>query len=338
MDSREPNSSARRHSGGVELPDLVVTLAESQWGVVTRAQLLDGGVSAATIRWQVGRRWRSLLPGVLLLEPGLPSRDQQLVAALLSGGPSSWLSGRTAAEWHGLVAGPPTLPVHVMVPFPAVSRRTAWVSVRATSLAHERLVSRGPLRVSCRPRALVDAAAQAPDDSSARAMIISAVQERLVRLDDVQHWIGVRRRNGTVRLKAAVREAASGAWSVPEAELQALCRRSGLFPQLMANPCLLDAQGRPLTTPDVWLDDVALAAMVHSRRFHAERLDWDATVEADSDLRDADVEVIGVTPTAISRRPDAVLQRIVAAHARALRRPRPPVTATPRDWMHRASG
>lgn len=322
----------------MQLPESVVRLAVSQWGVVSRAQLLETGVSAAAIRWHVGRQWRSLLPGIISLDPGLPTRDQQLVAALLTAGPTSWISGRTAAEWHGLMSGPPTLPVQVLVPFPATSRRVAWVSVRATSLTDERLVHRGPLRVSCRPRALVDAAAQAPDESSARALVISAVQERLVRLDDVQHWLGVRRRNGTVRLKHAVRDAATGAWSVPEADLQALVRRSGLFPELMANPCLLDAQGRPLTTPDVWLDDVALAAMVHSRRFHAATLDWDATVEADTDLRDADIEVVGVTPNAISTRPDVVLAQIVKAHARAARRPRPPVTATPRDWMHREPG
>lgn len=279
-----------------------------------------------------------MLLGVLLLGPGLPTYEQRLVAALLAAGPDSWLSGSTAAAWHGLTPPDHSLPVHVMVPFPATSRRIAWASIRATSLTNERLVYRGPLRLSCRPRALVDAAAQAPDESAARAVVIAAVQNRLVRIDDVQHWLGVRRRNGTVRLKLAVREAAAGAWSVPEARLAGLLRRPGGFVSLLANPELVDVAGRPLTTPDVWIDDVGLAVMVHSRRFHAGVLDWDATVEADEDLRDAGIEVVAVTPHAIERRPDDVLSRVRSAHARAAQRPRPPVVATPRDWSRSLSG
>lgn len=322
----------------MELPDHLAVLATAQWGVVTRRQLLDAGIPPAMIRWQTGRRWRSLLPGVILLSPGLPTWDQRLVAALLAAGPNSWLSGVTAAAWHGLVKADNTLPVHVMVPSPATSRRIAWVSIRATSLTNELLVQRGPLRVSCRARSLIDAAAQAHDDDSARALVIAAVQERQVRVDDAQHWLAVRRRNGTLRLKTAVREAAAGLWSVPEAELAAIVRTSGLFPRVMANPVLVDALGRPLTTPDLWIDDVGLAIMVHSRRFHADVLDWDATVDTDEDLRDAGIEVVPVTPTAISRRPDKVLARIRSGHARASQRARPDVTATPRDWMSCPAG
>jgi hypothetical protein len=111
-----------------------------------------------------------------------------------------------------------------------------------------------------------------------------------------RHWLAVRRRNGTVRLKAAVREAAAAFWSVPEADLAKLVRTSGMFPRVMANPALVDVRGRPLTTPDLWIDDVGLAVMIHSRRFHAGVLDGDATVESDEDLRDAGVEVVAVTP------------------------------------------
>jgi hypothetical protein len=322
----------------MQLPDQLLALAEEQWGVVTRRQVLDTGVPPGAIRWQVGRRWRALLPGVLLLSPSLPSGDQRLVAALLAAGDGSWLSGSTAAACHGLIDAGSTSSVHVMVPYPARSRRVGWVSVRATSLLDERLVTRGPLRLSCRPRALVDAAAQAPDDDAAAAMVIRAVQERLVRVDDVQHWLCVRRRNGTVRLKRAVAAAATGAWSMPEAQLGSLLRRCGRFAGLMANPALVDERGRPLTTPDLWDDEVALAIMVHSRQFHAGTLDWDATVDTDEDLRACGIEVVAVTPNAIERHPDKVVARVLAARERAARRPRPPVVAMAREWTARASG
>ena len=315
----------------MELPDFLAEIAARQLGLLTRRQLLEAGVPPGMIRWQTGRRWRSLLPGVILLEPGLPTHEQRLVAAVLAAGPHSWISGSTAAAFHGLDGSPPQLPVRVMVPFPGRSRRIGWVSVRATTLTNERLVHRGPLRVACRPRALVDAAAQAPDDAAARAMVIAAVQERRVRLDDVQHWVAVRRRNGTTRLKAAVRDAASGAWSLPEAELGRLVRSVSVLRGAWANPTLLDDHDRRLTTPDLWCDDVGLAMMVHSRRFHADVLDWEATVDSDEDLREVGIVVVGVTPSAIDRDPDTVVARLLAAHVRASHRPRPAVTALPRD-------
>lgn len=50
--------------------------------------------------------------------------------------------------------------------------------------------------------------------------------------------------------------------------------------------------------------------MVHSREFHGDYLDWEATVDSDEDLRAARVEVVGVTPMAIRRHPRHVLERI----------------------------
>ncbi len=37
-------------------------------------------------------------------------------------------------------------------------------------------------------------------------------------------------------------------------------------------------------TPDAWLDDVAMAVMVHSRQFHDGPDQWDETVSRDGEL------------------------------------------------------
>ncbi|MDN5765270.1 MAG: hypothetical protein L0H96_15790 [Humibacillus sp.] len=321
----------------MQLPDEIRRLAETQFGLVTRAQLNGAGVPPGLTRWHSGDRWRSLLPGVLMLNTGLPSQDQRLMSALLYAGSDSWLAGASALACHSSSMRLASGPVQVYVPYPHRSRRVGWVTIRSTRLTHERLVERGPLRLSCRPRAVVDAAADAIDDRSARAIIVGAVQERVVRLADVEHWVGVRRRNGTVRLKSALREAAAGAWSLPEADLARLLRGSQMFAGLMANPALEDASRRRLTTPDLWLDDVALALMVHSREFHGGVLDWDATVNADSDLKDAGVEVVAFTPHDIEHRPDAVLARAEAGCRRARARSRPAVVSTPRATIALAS-
>ncbi len=312
-------------------------IAVAQHGVVSRGQLLAAGITPGELRWRQGRTWRVILPGVVLLEPGLPSVEQRLVGALLLAGPASWLAGPTAAALHS-VRGVPDLGasrrVHVQVPAPLRPRDVMWVSIRRTHLVDERLVERGVLRYSCRARAVVDAAALAPSEDDARAIIIGAVQQGRVRAQDLAHWMAARQTRGRRMLLRALDEAMSGVWSVPEGDLIALLRTSAILPEPMANPQLEDAQGRRLTTPDAWFDDVALAVMVHSREFHDGPDQWEQTVESDSDLTAERIPVVGVTPWSIKRRPNNVLARVenayLAARASGFR---PSVQATPRGAL-----
>ena len=146
------------------LPDVALAVAAEQHGVLSRHQLLAAGVTSETLRWRIGRDWRLMLPGVYALQTGLPSQEQRLVAAQLIAGEDSWLAGSTAAALHGLRSCSLGLPIRLLVPRPQRSRRVAWVEVHATSLLGEPVVERGPLRVGCLPRAVVDAAAQTPEE------------------------------------------------------------------------------------------------------------------------------------------------------------------------------
>jgi hypothetical protein len=74
---------------------------------------------------------------------------------------------------------------------------------------------------------------------------------------------------------------------------------------------------------------VALAVQVHSRRYHAEPLDWERTVASDGVYAEYGIPVVALTPRAIRQAPEAALDRIERACAAAARRPRPDVTATP---------
>lgn len=321
-----------RHRQRMDIPAQLDFPTQEQDGLLRRRQLLDAGVTPGQIRWRLGRTWRAVLPDVYLMSTKLPTPHQRMIAALLYAGPKAWLSGPTAAYLHGLTAQPASAQVHVLVPAPQTPRDVDWASIRRTHLTDERLLRRGPLTFSCAARAVVDAAAAAADDGAARALVIGAVQRRLARLDDVAHWVNVRQPNGSVVLRRALNEAAAGAWSVPEADVLALLRASSALPPVWANPWLFDADGRRLTTPDAWFDDVALAVMVHSRQFHADALDWDATVTQDSDLSAAGVIVLGVTPAALTRDPARVLARVVDAHRKAAARGhRAPVHAVPRS-------
>lgn len=162
-------------------------------------------------------------------------------------------------------------------------------------------------------------------------MVLEAIQRRMVRLDDLHHWASARGTSGTARVRRALDVAATGVWSAPEGELLRVVRRSAILPEPWPNPTLVDAAGRRLTTPDLWFDDVALAVMVHSRQFHADVLDWEATVESDADLLAAGVIVVPVTPASLRRDPVPVLRVLEKAYRSAVARgSRPRVTATRR--------
>lgn len=72
--------------------------------------------------------------------------------------------------------------------------------------------------------------------------------------------------------------------------------------------------------------------MVHSKRYHAEALDWEQTVADDSALTAAGVAVVTVTPAQIARDRAATVRRVEAAYLGAVARAfRPPVTAMQRQ-------
>ena len=120
---------------------------------------------------------------------------------------------------------------------------------------------------------------------------------------------------------------AAGVWSVPEAEALDLMATSRVLPAPMTNPSLVDATGARLLTPDLWLDDVAMAVMVHSRTHHANGTQFTETIDRDADLVAAGVVVLGVTPSGMRQDPAGTLRRIEAAYAVAQARPRPTVRA-----------
>ena len=218
-------------------------LGEHQHGVLTRRQLLEGGVTPAQLRTRLGREWRLVLRGVVLLSNAVPNEQQRLMAAQLFAGPRSWLAGPTAAALHGIGDLTVTNPIHVLVPAPLRSRTHAWVVVRNTTLLDEPLHRRGPLRVSCPARAAVDAAAAAPSDEVARAVLVSAARSRTARMSDLLHWVLARGQVGSHRLHAGLSVAASGAWSLPEAELLRLLSSSTVLPQLWPTPSCATARG-----------------------------------------------------------------------------------------------
>lgn len=309
----------------------VDALLAHQHGLVTRHQLYARGLSPSAVAWRLHRGWTWVLPGVIACSTTPLTGRQRMIAAVLYGGPEAAIGSLTAAAWHGVLAAAVDPRVHLTVPAGRNLAGSAQLVITRTTRPDPAGRDRGPIRLTSPARSVADAARAVPGIDGARALVIEAVQRRLGRTGDLWHELEAGPRVGSRRLRSALREAESAAWSVPESDLLRVLSTSTVLPEVWANPHLAAQDGTRLPTPDCWVDAVALAIQVHSRRHHAAPDDWDATVMTDGVYAEHGIPVVGVTPNRIARDPDAVLRRIERAYLSALRRPRPDVVAR-RRW------
>jgi hypothetical protein len=308
-------------------PELAALL-ELQRGLAARAQLLSAGVSRDAVRWRLDRGWQLIHPGVVATFAGTLDPGQVLIAAQLYAGPKAYLSSWTAAAWYGVEAARVGAIVRLTVPAHLAARATGCVRVTRTARMDANVWERAPLRFASRARAVVDAAREVKAERVARAIVIEAVQRRVVPVAQLRHELEAGPRAGSRQVRGAIDAAEAGAWSVPEAELLDLLSGSRILPMAWGNPALASESGERLPTPDVWFDDVGLAVQVHSRLYHARDADWETTVSGDSLLGEHGVVVIGVTPVSLAD-PKTVLHRIERAYLAVRERERPRVVAIP---------
>lgn len=124
-------------------------LIARQDGVVSRAQARRLGVPARTISDRVASgRWRSLYPGVYLVEGHRRTDAGRVIAAWLWAGPRSTIAGPTAAYWHGMLDR--RLPrADLTVPSTTKRKRPPGITVRRRDLdPADRVLVRGVATVS----------------------------------------------------------------------------------------------------------------------------------------------------------------------------------------------
>ena len=231
------------------IPPGLDRLARRQADVVSRAQLAGLGVDRHMIaRREAGRVWRPLGPRAVVLHRGVLTREQRWWVGVLHGDlreftgierspeqPVVALTGLSAAEAGGL-AGFETRVVHIAVEHgrevedlddPAV--RVAVHQTRHLERSEVHPTQR-PARLRL-PRAVVESASQVAIErpNRARALIAAAVQQRLVRPQDLRAFASARRTLPGRRLVLeTINDAAGGAHSLPELEFLRGLRAAGL--------------------------------------------------------------------------------------------------------------
>src|SRR5690349_14689506 len=99
----------------MRMDDSLARLIREQHGLLSRRRAAEHGLSRDAVRWALGRRWRLVLPRVMLTTGGGLDHRQRLIAGLLHAGPGTVIASLSAAEWHG-VSCAASASVHVLAP------------------------------------------------------------------------------------------------------------------------------------------------------------------------------------------------------------------------------
>lgn len=190
-------------SRGEVLEAAVAALAAAQHGCVARRQLIEIGVSGATVaRWVARWRLRRVERGVYAVGPAALTVSGRRMAAVLAAGPEAVLSHRTGGAVHGVFVDHGGR-IHVTTPRAGGRGLAAFVAHQRRLDPRDRTEVDG-IPVTTLERTLIDIAAteRAHRLSKAleraeelRTLDLAAIQETLARSP---------RQRGVARLRAAI--------------------------------------------------------------------------------------------------------------------------------------
>ncbi|WIY01732.1 hypothetical protein QRX60_48280 [Amycolatopsis mongoliensis] len=300
--------------------------------MITVAHLEALGVPQVTSyrRCLPGGPWQRLLPGVVLLRTGAPTRRQLVEGALVYSGDQAVVTGLESCRHHGLkrVAGPGE-PIHLLLPAHLKTTSSGYVLIERTKRMPEPVRSDG-LPLAPAVRAVLDECRRLRERPPIRALLAEAVQQLGVDPGELSAELAQGSRRGSALPRDVLKEIAHGARSAAEADAMALVRRTGL-PEPVWNFSIHDERGRHIATPDAWFDEVALAWEIDSYEFHFGQPGYASTLARNNRYAAAGIVLVQTLPSRLRTDPAAVIADLVAAYRSAAARPRPPVVLVGRS-------
>jgi hypothetical protein len=300
-----------------------------QFGVVSRAQVLECGVSRGRLDYLLrpGGRWQRILPGVYAVTNGAVSSDQRAMAALLYAGPKSMLTGAVAVRRHRLsCAG--LNQVDVLVPADVRVRSAGYVRIIRTGRMPETCFRTRRIRFVLLARAVADAARPMTSLSDVRAVVAAAIQSGGCDLASLIAELNAGPVAGSRFYREALRECIAGSRSAAEGDLMTLIGRSDL-PEPMYNAELYTADGTFLGIVDAWWQRAGVAAEVDSRRYHLSPADYERTVMRHNRLAAQGINVLHFLPDTVKSEPSTVIRNLRGAIRSGTAQPPLPIVAKP---------
>jgi hypothetical protein len=306
--------------------DAEALFAASRRGVITVAQLEGLGVPQVTSyrRCLPGGPWQRLLPGVVLLRTGEPTRRQLAEGAVVYSGDEGVITGLESCRRQGLKRSVrPSEPIHLLLPAHLKTVSCGYVLVERTKRMPVPVWSDG-LPLAPAVRSVLDECRRIRERPPIRALLAEAVQQLGVEPAELSAELETGSRRGTALPRDIIKEISDGARSAAEAAAMTLCRRTGL-PEPVWNFELHDERGRYIATPDAWFDEVALAWEIDSYEFHFGQPGYASTLARNNRYAAAGVALVQTLPSRMRTAPEAVADDLVSAYRSAAARPRPPV-------------
>jgi hypothetical protein len=300
-----------------------------QFGVVSRAQALECGVSRGRLDHLVGPggRWQRILPGVYVVNTGAVSVDQRAMAALLYAGPKSLLTGAVAVRRHRLqCAG--LNQVDVLVPQDVRVRSAGYVRIIRTGRMPEKFFRTNRIRFAPLARAVGDATRPMTSLGDVRAVVAEAIQNGRCDVGSLVAELNDGPVSGSRLYRKALRECIDGSRSAAEGDLMTLIGRSDLA-EPMYNAELYTADGTFLGIADAWWQRAGVVAEVDSRRYHLSPADYERTVARHNRMAAQGINVLHFLPDTVKTEPSTVIRSLRGAIRSGTTRPPLLIVAKP---------
>jgi very-short-patch-repair endonuclease len=286
---------------------MIATLATMQYGVVSRAQLLEAGIGPGAIATRIKRhQLHKLHRGVYAVGHTALVPLAREMAAVLACGPGAVLSHRSAAWlWRLLELEWELLEVTVG----RSNRRRPGLRIhRSRSLCPQDVVTHRGIPVTSPTRTLLDLAAVAPDRHLERAFD-EAITQRLATPGSLHAAVDrAQGHHGSGRLRALLARSEEPALTRSEAEERFL----SLVRQARLPAPRVNAQVAGHLVDFLWPDS-GWVVEIDGYRFHSSRVAFERDRLRDAELNAAGFRVIRITWRQLIEEPVAVVARLVQA-------------------------
>ena len=282
--------------------------AAARDGVIGARRLVDLGVPESTVyrRCRPGGPWQLLLPAVVLLSTGTPTRDQLVAGALRYAGDGALVTGLEACRRHGVRRGPASDgTVHLLVPHDRQVQSSRYAVVERTRRLPAAVVRSG-LPLAPAGRATVDAGRRLSAPGEVTELMADAVQRGLCTVRELAVEVDDAQRRGTAVPRRILHDVQDGVRSAAERDAKKLWSRSGL-PEPWWNARVHDGRGNLLGVADAWFDDVALTWEINSLEWHLGPDDYAREQERTARFTAAGALVLPTQPRRLRNEPRTVL-------------------------------
>lgn len=293
-------------------------------GIATTTDLRRAGVAGTTIerRCRSSGPWRKLLPGVVLLGTGEPTRRQLVRAAHIYAGPDGVVTGVDALNACGLRLAPPEQ-VHLLLPAARRVNGRQFVHVERTTRPPAPIEKDG-IAYAPPVRATLDAARIERDRDRLAALLAEPLRRGACSLPELRHELELGSRRGSAIPRELLTTIGANVHSLAERQARRVIDGCPI-PAPRWNVPISDEAGCLLGVADAWWEEVGLVWDFGASEFRVAGVRSQARAARHHAFAVHRVLVLRTTAAQLNGDVIGLRRALAEAYLRAAERPRPTV-------------